>query len=332
MLAFAAPLVMAVVAAPPDPWLTVVAGKGPAGGKRCVLISGDEEYRSEESMPQLARLLARLGFSCTVLFAIDAADGAVCPNVTNNIPGLHLLADADLMVIATRFRNLPADQMRHVVEYLDSGRPIIGMRTATHAFRVPAGPYRRYSFDSTEPGWEGGFGRVVLGETWVNHHGVHGVEGTRGVAAPGQEQHPILRGIAAGSIFGPTDVYTVRLPLPGNSTPLVLGEVTATLEPTSASVAAKNAPMMPVAWTRTYTGARGKPARVFTTTMGSSLDLLHEGTRRMLANAALWAVGLENRIPAKANVDLVGDYRPTPFRFRADAEWKPGRLPSDMGK
>ena len=331
MLAIAAPLVLAGLAVPPgDPWLRIPAGNGPATGKSVVLISGDEEYRSEEALPQLARLLARQGFACTVLFAIDPGDGTICPNVTTNIPGLHLLDKADLMVIFTRFRNLPDEQMRHIADYVDSGGPIIGMRTASLAFRITDGPYSKYSWDCTEKGWEGGFGRTVLGETWVNHHGVHGKEGPRGIPAPGQEKHPILRGIAPGTIFGPTDVYTVRMPLPGDSLPIVMGEVTETLDPDSPPVAAKNNPMMPVAWTRTYTGSRGKPARVFTTTMGASLDLLHEGTRRMLVNAALWAVGLEDRIPAAADVTLVGGYRPTPFRFRSDAEWKPGKKPAEL--
>lgn len=313
-----------------DPWLTIPAQPGPAIGKRVVLVSGDEEYRSEEALPQLARILARHGFACTVLFAVDPADGAICPNVTNNIPGLEALRSADLLVLFTRFRDLPESRMRFVADYIESGRPVIGLRTATHAFKLASGPYVKYSWDCREPGWEGGFGRKVLGETWINHHGIHGKEGTRGVAAPGREEHPILRGIAPGSMYGPTDVYEVRLPLPGDSVPIVLGEVTSTLDPASAPVAAKNSPMMPVAWTRTYTGSAGKPARVFATTMGASQDLLSEGVRRLLVNAAYWAVGLEERIPNRADVALVGDYRPSPFGFRSNEQWKPGKKPSDL--
>jgi hypothetical protein len=330
MFCFALPFLTAATMAAPDPWITVPAARGPAAGKRVVLVSGDEEYRSEEALPQLARQLARQGFSCTVLFAIDPADGAVCPTVTSNIPGLEALKQADLLVLFTRFRDLPDDQMRHMDAYIESGRPIIGLRTATHAFNMAGGPYARYTWNGKEPGWEGGFGRRVLGETWVNHHGIHGVQGTRGIAAPGQEAHPILRGIAPGSIWGPTDVYQVNLPLPGDSTPILLGEVTAALDPASAAVDEKNRPMMPVAWTRTYTGSAGKAARVFTTTMGASTDLLNEGVRRMLVNAAYWAVGLEKKIPERADVGLVGDYRPTPFRFRSNAEWKPGLRPDQL--
>ena len=191
----------------------------PGEGKQVVLISGDEEYRSEEALPQLAKILAKHhGFACTVLFAVGK-DGTIDPNRQDNIPGLEALRKADLMIIATRFRDLPDDQMKEIVDYVESGRPVIGLRTATHAFSIKGGKkaYSRYSFNSKE--WDGGFGRQVLGETWVNHHGNHGVEGTRGIIAPGAEGHPILRGIKDGDITGPTDVYTVRLPLPGDSKP-----------------------------------------------------------------------------------------------------------------
>ena len=77
---------------------------GHAKGKNIVLISGDEEYRSEESLPQLAKILSTYhGFRCTVLFAINPKDGTIDPNQLDNIPGLEALDSADLMVILTRF-------------------------------------------------------------------------------------------------------------------------------------------------------------------------------------------------------------------------------------
>src|SRR5262249_4802148 len=156
----------------------------------------------------------RHGFRCTVLFAV-AEDGTINPDRNDNIPGLEALDSADLMIIATRFRDLPDDQMKHLVDYVESGRPVIGLRTATHAFafRKHQG-FAKYSYNSKIEGYEGGFGRQVLGETWINHHGAHGKQSTRGIIAPGAEGHPILRGIKDGDIWGPTDVYTVRLPLP----------------------------------------------------------------------------------------------------------------------
>jgi type 1 glutamine amidotransferase len=276
-----------------------------------VLISGDEEYRSEEALPQLAKILmTRHGFKCTVLFAIDKNDGAINPEQRDNIPGLEALDTADLMVIFTRFRDLPDSQMKHIVDYVESGKPIVAMRTATHAFDLKSSAtYGRYTWNSKE--WDGGFGRQVLGETWIAHHGKHGVQSTRGVFVRGQENHPLLRGIRDGEIWGPTDVYEVRLPLPSDAQPLVMGQVLEGMKETDAAVAGKpNDPMMPVAWTKTYRGAR-----VFTTTMGASQDLLNEGVRRMLVNACYWALGMEGRIAANADVRLVGDYRPTAFGF-----------------
>lgn len=117
-----------------------------------------------------------------MLFAIGK-DGTIDPNKNDNIPGLESLRSADLLIIATRFRNLPDDQMKELVDFIESGRPIIGMRTATHAFNSNGKTYAKYSWNSKS--WDGGFGRQVLGETWVNHHGHHGRESTRGLIAPG---------------------------------------------------------------------------------------------------------------------------------------------------
>ena len=311
-----------------DPWIVYNGGDGPGKGKHVVLVSGDEEYRSEEALPQLAKILSqRHGFKCTVLFAIDPKDGTINPNQNDNIPGLESLRTADLMVIATRFRNLPDDQMQHIVEYVESGRPMIGMRTATHAFNISGSKtYAKYTWTSKE--WDGGFGRQVLGETWISHHGDHGKQSTRGLIAKGMEGNPILRGIKDGDIWGPTDVYGVRLPLPGDSTPLVLGQVLEGMKSDDKPFEGKkNDPMMPVAWVKTFTGAEGKTARIFTTTMGSSTDLQSEGVRRMLVNAVYWAVGLEDKIDPKSNVELVGEYAPSPFRFGG---FQKGVKPSDL--
>ena len=312
-----------------DPWLEVAGGDGPGKGKKVVLVSGDEEYRSEEALPQLAKILARHhGFDCTVVFAIDPATGMINPNTNDNIPGLEKLASADLMVIATRFRNLPDEQMKHVDAFLKAGKPVVAMRTATHAFNIPEGrTYRRYSWDFPGEGFAQGFGRQVLGETWISHHGGHGSESTRGLLPPDAKDHPILKGIKDGEIWGPTDVYGVRLPLPGDSKPLVLGAVLAGMKPDSPPVAGeKNEPMMPVAWTKSYSVEGGPKGRSFTTTMGAATDMTAEGTRRMLVNACYWAAGLEAKIPEKSKVDIVGTFEPTPFGFNGA---KKGLSPAD---
>ena len=298
-----------------DPWIVYEGGAGPGQGKHIVLVSGDEEYRSEETLPQLAKILAtHHGFKCTVLFAIDRQNGTINPNQNDNIPGLEALKTADLMVIFLRFRNLPEEQMKHIVEYVKAGKPIVGLRTATHAFNIEDGkPFAKYSWRSKD--WEGGFGRQVLGETWINHHGKHGSQSTRGLIAQGMQDHPILRGIDDGDIWGPTDVYGVRLPLPGDSQPLVMGQVLEGMKADDKPVAGKqNDPMMPVAWIKTYQGADGQKGRVFTTTMGASQDLLSEGVRRLLVNSCYWALGLEDKISAESKVDIVGSFEPRPFK------------------
>ena len=326
--------VLALPLAAADPPVVLDGKDGPGKGKHVVLISGDQEYRSEEAIPQLAKILAtRHGFKCTVLFTVDKDTGTINPTV-NNIPGLEALQSADLMVIFTRFLNLPDDQMEQIAGYVEAGKPVVGLRTSTHAFNIPWNrKFARYGNGSGVKGWEGGFGKQVLGEQWVNHHGGHGREGTRGRITEAGTKHPILKGIKDGEIFGTTDVYTVNLPLPGDSIPLVLGEVTETLKPDSKPVAGKkNDPMMPVAWVKTFKGSAETAGRVFNTTMGASQDLEFEATRRMIVNACFWAAGLEQQIPDKTDVAIVGEFKPTPFRFKKNEEWKPGVKPADLFK
>jgi len=318
-------------AADESPVVVLPGGEGLGKGKHIVLLSGDQEYRSEETIPQLAKILSKHhGFKCTVLFTLGK-DGTIDPAETNPIPGLEALKTADLFVIFTRFLNPPDEQMAHIDEYIKSGKPVVGLRTSTHAFNIPGNrKFAKYGNGSKVEGWEGGFGRVVLGEKWVNHHGSHGKEGTRGIVAKGLESHPILKGIMPGDIFGTTDVYTVNLPLPGDSLPLVLGEVTETLQPTSKAVAGKkNDPMMPVAWVKTYKGEDKTVGRVFTTTMGASQDLAYEGTRRMIINGCIWAIGLDEKIPAVTDVSIVGTFKPTPFRGGGHVK---GLKPADVLK
>ena len=303
-------------------WVVYDGFDGPGKGKEIVLISGDEEYRSEEALPQLGKILARHhGFKCTVVFSQDPKTGVINPDNSHNIPGLEALKTADLMIIATRFRDLVDDQMAHIDAYVRAGKPIIGMRTATHAFNIGGGKkYASYSFNRN-----GGFGKQILGDTWLNHHGHHGRQSTRGIIAKGQEKHPILKGIKDGDIWGDTDVYGVR-PLAETCKPIVMGQVLKGMkfddEPLEGK---KNNPMMPVSWTNSHKGENGTTGRVFTTTMGAATDLIVEGSRRMMVNATYWAVGLEDKISAKSKVDLVGKYEPTRFGF---GKYKRGIMPS----
>jgi hypothetical protein len=305
--------------------------KGAGLGKRIVLIAGDDgEYHSEEALPALAKILAvHHGFTCTVLFPINAHDATIDPREKRNIPGLEQLTTADLLILFIRWRDLPDDQMKYILDYAESGRPLISLRTGTHPFQFKTSKtYEKWSWNSAVPGFEGGFGRKVLGETWVAHHGQHGQQSTRALFAPGAEQSPLLKGIESGEIWVPTDTYEVRLPQPASCQAILLGQVLSWIGPDSDPVAGKvNNPMMPVAWTNLYTTEAGKAARVFTTTMGAADDIETEGLRRLIVNAAYWAVGLELRIPEQANVAFVGKY--DPHSFLSDV-YTAGVKPSDL--
>lgn len=297
-------------------WLRFEGTSGLGKGKHIVLISGDDEYRSEEGMPMLAKLLAHhYGFTCTVLFPIDPETGNIVPSYQNNIPGLEHLAKADLMIMLTRFRELPDEQTKHFNDFILAGKPIIGLRTATHAFHIEknkTSPYAKYDWRNKDKGWEGGFGRQILGETWVAHHGDHGKEGARGLISgiPQQEDHPILRGVK--DIWVASDVYTVKNLVP-EACVLVYGV------PTSGMTA--DAPVnwgksvMPMAWTKDYQVDGGKKGKVFTTTMGASVDLQSADLRRLIVNAVFWGLDMPDKITSDMDVSIVGKYEPSMFGF-----------------
>src|SRR5215207_9873777 len=136
ILGFLMLLILCARAPAEDRWVDYKGHNGPGQGKRIVLISGDEEYRSEEALPQLGKILAKHhGFDCCVLFAIDPKSGLINPNNRQSIPGISSIKDADLIVVFLRWRDLPDDQLQIIDDYLKAGKPVIGIRTATHAFK-----------------------------------------------------------------------------------------------------------------------------------------------------------------------------------------------------
>jgi type 1 glutamine amidotransferase len=308
-------------------WVTYPGKEGPGQGKSIVFVTGDEEYRSEELAPMLAKILAvRHGFNCTVLFSLNPADGTIDPLNQTNIVGMPLLQNADLLVLFTRFRELPDDQMKYFADFVNSGKPILGIRTATHAFEIKRNKHSAYAqYDWQSKIWPGGFGEHVLGDTWVSHHGNHGVESTRGVINESFRQHPILRGVQ--DIWGPTDVYTI-IHLPADAKVLVWGQVLQGMKPTDPPVeGSKNDPMMPLIWVRHFTGDSGKSSRILCSTIGAAVDGKCEDLRRVFINACYWGLGLEDQIPAKNNVDIVGEYHPSYFGFGKHVK---GVKPSDL--
>ena len=216
--------------------------------------------------------------------------------------------------------------MRYVVDFVNSGKPILGIRTATHAFEIKRNKqsaYAKYDWRSKE--WPGGFGQQVLGDTWVDHHGTHGKESTRGIINQQFKSQPILKGVK--DIWGPTDVYAIAH-LPQNANVLVWGQVLEGMNPADKPVSGpKNNPMMPLIWVRHYTGDTGKSSRIICSTIGAAVDCQSEDLRRLFVNACYWGLGLEDRIPARSNVDLVGEYKPTYFGFGKHIK---GVKPSDL--
>ena len=140
---------VSAVASAQNPHLVVYQGDaGPARGKHIVFLAGDHEYRSEESLPALARIMARhYGFKCSVFFTTNPKTGFIEPG-SSNIAGLEALKTADLLVVFLRFQDFPDAEMQHVVDYLDRGGPVVGFRTATHAFQIkrPDAKFLKYDW------------------------------------------------------------------------------------------------------------------------------------------------------------------------------------------
>lgn len=286
---------------------------GPGAGKHIVLIAGDEEYRSEESMPMLGKILSqRHGFDCTVIFSWSEDGEFIDPNNQKGLRGLEALDKADLMIIATRFRKPDEEGAKHITDFMNAGKPIIGFRTATHAFNGD-GAFDSISYSK--------WGRQILGEQWVSHHGGHKRQGCRSVVEDEAKGHPILKSV--GEIFAPSDVYGVKN-LTDNDRVLLRGAVTETLAPDSKSIEGeKNNPMQALAWVHRYTAPNGTKGRSFCTTAGASVDLLDEDLRRMLVNASYFL--LKIGVPEKADVEFVDPFYPAFFGFIKDKEYWPGQ-------
>lgn len=298
-------------------WLHYPGGEGPGKGRRIVLIAADQEYRSEQSMPMMAKILSqRHGFDCIVLFGVNDK-GEVDPTMPvypekgrplkeHHIPGLEQLASADLVIFFARLLTLPMPERELIVKYIDSGRPIISLRTGNHGFHAPL-PYK---INGKQVRW----GEDVLGGTFLNHHGRWHADSTRGIIVPKQKAHPILKGVS--DIWGNSDVYRTYkegTSLPTNCTALVWGQPlmgrnhddapNPKLEP------------LPVAWIKPWQTSGGSQARVFHCTMGSAHDLQSAGLRRLIINAAYWGMGMESAITADRSVDIVGSYKPLESGF-----------------
>ena len=275
-------------------------------------MTGDEEYRSEESMPMLADILRReLNAKISICYSLDSL-GFVDPNNTSHISGLQALDSADLMVIFTRFRNLPDHERSYITRYVESGKPIVGFRTSTHAFKYEADSSKFYYNDE----WP----TRVFGQQWITHHG-HFQDGhgalTRVEVDKHKDSHQILNGISSFDAY--SWLYHVDggdWKLHGDSKPLIYG--TSLKSNHEMNNRLDEFPLTnPVAWTKTYRGESGElNARVFFTTLGHPFDFKIESMRKLALNGIYWALSLENTIPDDGvNADYAGKYDPNNSGF-----------------
>jgi len=305
---------------------TLVAGIQAAEKPHVVFVTGDDEYRSEESMPMLAKILKRdYGFKVTICYSLDEA-GNIAPGNQKSISGLEALGDADLMVLYTRFRDLPPEQFQHFLNYVKTGKPIVGFRTATHAFlfRDSKSPYRD---------WNNKKIAELVGQRWITHHGHFG-DGheylTKVTIDDAAKDHPILRGVKPYKAYswlyhvhGGSDGHK----LAGDSQPLLTGHSLKSGHEKQGNLA-KFPKSNPVAWTKTYAGADGKKGRVFFTTTAHPFDFKDPNVRRLALNGILWSLGMEDKIPTQgAKTDLVGEYNPNnsgtgPQKYKTDQKPK----------
>lgn len=308
-----------------DKYRVVYKGKkGPGKGKNIVFIATDHEYRGEETLPALARILAkRYGFTCTVIWALDD-DGNIHPG-SSNIKGLEVLKKADLMVVFLRFANFADDQMQHIDNYIKRGGPVVGLRTSTHSFKNKDNTnwnHYDYKYDGTNEEWHGGFGELILGETWVGHYGKNHKQASLVLAEEENKDHPIMRGVKdAWAQCGGYNAYPQGAELKILARGRVLDGMTPDAEPDNTKEE------LPVAWVRKYQLKSGASGRAFTTTHGASEDILSDGFRRMLVNACFWGIGMEDHINPNNNIDFVGKYTPTTFNFSG---YKANVKPSDL--
>ncbi|TXF90106.1 hypothetical protein FUA23_07650 [Neolewinella aurantiaca] len=280
-----------------------------------VFVTGDDEYRSEESMPMLARLVEReLGARTKVLYALDSA-GYINPNITDNIPGLEALDSADMMVCFLRWRNLPDDQAKHILDFAESGKPMAGFRTSTHSFM--------YKKDTLRQHLNNEWPAAVFGQQWITHHGhfADGHDPMTEVEVFPEAESPILNGVNGFPAY--SWLYHVdggKWTINPNASPLLKGTSLRSKHQEAGRL--DQFPLSnPVAWTNDYKGAP-----VFFTTLGHPYDWKNPNMRKLALNGIAWALGKADKIPASGlNPEINGVYQPNNSGF--GEKFKTGRKP-----
>ncbi|HEX4131290.1 MAG TPA: PVC-type heme-binding CxxCH protein [Pirellulales bacterium] len=233
-----------------------------AAGPRVAFLIGEDEYKTEETLPAFAkRFLDPLGVTSDFIFAD--------PKNPNHFPGIERIAKADVLVLSVRRRPMPAAELDQVRDYLKAGKPLVGIRTASHAFAAakgkapPSGCAEWPEFDTQ-----------ILGTKYEGHY--QNKQGTDVAIASHAQTHPVLTGIRQASFHSGGTLYkSLNVKKAGI---LFNGVTTDNGEPVN----------LPVAWTN----QAGK-SRVFYTSLGHPDDFAQPAFTRMLTNAIFWAAGLE---------------------------------------
>ena len=235
-----------------------------------VFVTGDHEYSSEATMPLVAAELEKNYGMRTVVLKSSPDQ-----NAEENIPGLEILEEADLAVFFLRWRRLPADQLKFIDDYLNSGKPRMGFRTTTHSFNYPKGhelekwnAFGEMAFGAP-PGWGG-----------PANHTHYGHESSTDVSVIAEAaKHPVLTGVDK-SFHVNSWLYKVLPDYPVKGTTwLLMGK---SVNPNAAAID------NPVAWTW-QTESR---QRIFFTTMGHPEDFQQEAVQRLTINAIHWTLGM----------------------------------------
>lgn len=251
-----------------------------------VFVIGTNHYNFGTTMPEVAKQLQSLGFRTAVVSAPENPE-----RNKNGIPGLEVLKRADVAIFCVRFLTIPDDQLKIVNEYVAAGKPVVGIRTSTHAFAYPANDSRSV--------WNEGFGKDVLGAKYLTH-----LEGTTRIEmAAGAEQHPILAGVGAVNWSDPGTLYIVE---PAQDLrPLLTGIAksnrTGTVTNDFGTFTLQETMKQAVAWT--WTNKYG--GRAFATTLGHPESFANTNFVRFLVNGIHWAAGRAIPPPATPIAPIV---------------------------
>ena len=246
-----------------------------------VLLSGESLYDSATTLPRFAKRLGKEhGYRCTVIVRKEE----------HRFPSLDSLVQADLVIVFARRMELPGEQLDQVKQYIESGKPVIGLRTASHAIQ------NWLEFD-----------KLVLGGNYQGHH-KNNLSGNASIV-PAAKGHPILDGVAAefkmgGSLYKNTTLARAAKPL--------------------LSGAVEGHPAEPVAWTHSYKGNR-----TFYTSLGHADDFATPNFHKLVTNAIAWCLSTDAKPGAIAIAAKYGVEPGEPFRVGValfEKMWRDNKL------